>query len=305
MLGKKVAPPPTNTTTTVGEPLTDEERRLCFPPLSEAWEQGLQMVEISDVIDRTFYFPDPEMFRAVYSMDRLRKYVAAWLTIRTRWLSLQHSPATRPQASATKNWKVFFMAFFAQTTDLKERKTKTAEDRRVLMDALKLQSIERIDPMNLQVNWNGRQLVGPLVDVIDPPLIREVVWELHELNFRWDLRSMQIVFDRYPLSDEDRDAFSVCFPRQGYNGWDSPPDKKSLGLADPSLTARAWATCHLNVLMAWPTQPISQEDLPVATFQSPVLCARVELVIAESYCTQFVIATRRFPVVPALWVPIS
>jgi hypothetical protein len=285
--------------------MTDEQRRLCFPPLSKAWEEGLKVLDQTAVLDRTFYVPDPDMFRGVHSMDRLRKYVAAWLTVRARWLSLAHPISTRPQASTTRNWKVFFMAFFAQTTEVKDRKTKTAEDRRVLMEALQLDSIQRIDPMDFQVKWNGRQLAGSLSDTLTPSVIREVVWELHELNFRWDLRCMEVSFQRYPLSADDKIALGICCPRPGYRGWDSPPDMESLGICDPVLKGRTWATIHLNILMMWPTQPVEIEDMPVATFQSPILSTRMESIIAEDYCKKFLTATRRFPVAPALWVPLS
>jgi hypothetical protein len=159
--------------------ISPEQRRLCFPEISDGWQVGLKDVKDREMEVKTFYYPDPEMFRSVHTMDRLRKYAAAWLAIRPLWLSYPKDCIRRPEVSTTRRWKSVFMGYFTKGGDLVNRDTKTSRERLELLDVLGIQEITPIDPENFEFEWMGDTIHGAIEKTITPSLIRKIVFELH------------------------------------------------------------------------------------------------------------------------------
>jgi hypothetical protein len=285
----------------IADPITDEVRRLAFPAISKAWEVACQDVEDSEIIDRTFFYPDPNLFRSVQSMDRLRKYVAAWLVIRPYWLRILPTPGQRPVVSTTKRWKSLFMAFYTTGGDLKGNPSKTSLERRELMKWMDMPSIVPIDPQKFSSNWLGKTVTGALTECITHVLVKQVIWELHELNFRQDLQSMNFIHRQLPLKGEMLKAYSMCFPNAEFNGLMDLPFDTDLALASGDPLIRAGTTKYLNSLMPWPETPVIAEELPMSTSSSVGLVRHYEAKIARHYCVNFWAIMRRKPIPPAIW----
>ena len=281
--------------------ISPEERLLCFPEISEGWQFGLKDVKDREMDDKTFYYPDPDMFRSVQTMDRLKKYTAAWLAIRPLWLSYPKDCIRRPEVSTTRRWKSVFMGYFTKGGDLMNRDTKTSKERLQLLEVLGLQEISPIDPENFKFEWMGDTIHGSIETTITPALIRKIVFELHELNFRRDFLSLHQMHDHDPNLPEQRDLLALAFPRVGEGDLDALPMEDQLGLNDHRVIVRADTLVKLNRVMFWPKQMVSEWDFPLGALYSTTLAAKCENAIAVSYCRKFWECTHRMPVPPALW----
>jgi hypothetical protein len=297
LAAKAKSDPSTNT----ADPITDEDQRLAFPAISKAWEVACQDVDDSEIIERTFFYPDPNLFRSVQSMDRLRKYVAAWLVIRPYWLRASPNPGQRPVVSTTKRWKSLFMAFYTTGGDLKSNLSRTSLDRRELMKWMDMPAIVQIDPQNFSGNWLGKTVAGPLTECITHVVVKQVIWELHELNFRQDLQSMNFVHRQLPLKGEMLRAYTLCFPNADFNGLTDLPFDTDLTLTNGDPLIRASSTKYLNILMPWPETPVPAEELPMSASSSIGLARHYEAKIARYYCVNFWAVMRRRPIPPAIW----
>jgi hypothetical protein len=281
--------------------LTAEDRSLNFPVLSVGWEHGLRSVKDLAIVDRTFYYPDPDMFRSVQTSNRLKQYVAAWLVVRPHWLAQPKDGLKRPEVSTTRRWKSLFMGFFTKGGDLQDRETKTSQDRLALLQVMGLHEIKPIDPENLEFEWLGKIHQGRLDNLIAPSLVRQVVWELHELNFRQDFLSMHKLHRLDPNEKGEAKLFRKAFPRTGDGSLDELPMDDELGLGDPNALTRAQTFVYLNRIMVWPEMLVPEATLAKATLHSSALMAELEKAVGEAYCGKFWKCTQRKPVPPALW----
>jgi hypothetical protein len=234
-------------------------------------------------------------------MDRLHKYVAAWLLIRPYWLAISVSHANRPQISTTKRWKSLFMAFYTAGGDLKDNTSKTSKDRRELMEWMGMSSIEPIDPSNFSGMWLGKEVSGPLSECIRPTLIKQVVWELHELNFTADMKSMHLLHCQLPLDKEMKKAYNLCWPSGEFQGLNDLPFEDDLTMSSPDALRRAGCTTSLNNLMPWPDTAFSSHDFPLSTMSSLAIATRYEAKVARYYCLKLWDVMRRKPIPPAIW----
>lgn len=285
----------------VAQAITIEERALLFPAISKAWEDACSEIEPNNLIDYTFFYPDPDLFRSVQSMDRLRKYVAAWLVIRPYWLASSLSSTKHPQISSTKRWKSLFVAFYAAGGDLKDNISRTSKERRELMEWMGMSSIEPIDPMNFSGVWLGKKISGPLPECIGPILIKQVVWELHELNFTADLKSMHLLHRQLPLDKEMKKAYDLCWPSGEFRGLNDLPFEDDLTLSSPDALTRAGCITSLNNLMLWPDMAFSSHDFPLSIMSSLAVATQYEAKVARYYCLKLWDVMRRKPIPPAIW----
>jgi len=291
----------TNPPMAVLDSMTQETRQHCIPGLVSNWELALKQCNTLPVVDRTFYVPDPSLFASVAALDRLQKYVAAWLKVRSLWLKKVDGMEASPPCSTTKRWKSFFMAFFRRAVDGEdENQSRIAVERRVMQDFLGLGSIEVIDPMDFCVDWNGQSLSGAVKDVISHDVIREVVWELHELNFRMDLARMERFHFPSDSLEDVTARVGGCFPGR-FSLFRESIDRNELGLSSPTWALRAvWIIELGKVLQRWPNSTIREEDLASTGSKSPTLMLALEKKIALLYCSEFGRLLGRAAVVPAI-----
>ncbi|KAF9643200.1 hypothetical protein BDM02DRAFT_3192050 [Thelephora ganbajun] len=235
------------------------DRHIFTPSISQAWKSALDAVSETDVSDFTSFLPNPAMFISVKSLDRLRKYVASWLRVRRAWLTKIHGMNHAPSCSTTRRWKTFFMAFYL-TKDVpreKNTQTRTDKERKVTADFLGLSNIQAINVSCVHLEWEGEILEGSLDSAISCRIIHDVIWELHQLNFRFELRSLVHRLSPEISLTELEALVCSCFPEGPRNILDC----ENLGLGSCKQKDRGpWEAALTKVLNTiQPSTPILAE----------------------------------------------
>jgi len=277
-----------------------------FAPFSiPAWSAGLQAVDQSRLLEasKTFIhyghytFPDPGLFITPVAdkkaADRKApvQYIEPWLRLRDTWLMrLAKEPSL---ATSNQHWRTFLAADLKAPTD---GRTKAANRIRNTLDLIIPQS-------DTYSGVKMRKASGPLVwqDKEYPPgvlppegVIREILWELYELNFIRELVSLdRRACAELDLSDTaqllDRQTkIAKCFPIESFQYVTIP--SRNRGLAADDFSERSpCITALFLVMKSWRgDQPkifeASEEN--VRNF-SRKAAESFENLVAKYYCQQF------------------
>ena len=281
-----------------------------FAPFSiPAWSTGLQAVDQSPSrlleASKTFThyghytFPDPGLFitpvadkKAVDKKGPVQ-YIAPWLRLHDTWLMrLAREPSL---AISNQHWRTFLAANLNAPVD---GQTKAANRIRNTLDLIIPQSDSH---SGLKM---GSSSTDPLVwqDKEYPPgvlppegVVREILWELYELNFIHELVSLdRRACAELDLSDTaqllDRQTkISRCFPIESFQHVSIP--SRNCGLAAENLSERFHFIIALFVVMkSWRgDQPkifeASEEN--VRNFSGQTALSSFENLVAKYYCQQF------------------
>ncbi len=286
-----------------------------FAPFSiPAWSAGLQAVDQSPSrlleASKTFIhyghytFPNPGLFiRPVTDKKAADKttdnkapvqYIEPWLRLRDTWLMrLANEPSL---ATSNQHWRTFLAA------DLKAPaggQTKAAKRIRDTLDLI----IPRSDAYS---GVKMQQSSGPLVwqDKEYPPgvlppggVIREVLWELYELNFIRELVSLdRRACAELDLSDTaqllDRQTkIPRCFPLESFQHVAIP--SRNCGLAADNLGERfTFIVALFLVVKSWRGEKpkifeASEEKVRDFPSNGWIACLSFENLVAKYYCQQF------------------
>jgi len=274
-----------------------------FAPFSiPAWSAGLQAVDQSPSrlleASKTFIhyghytFPDPGLFiTPVAGKKAPVQYIEPWLRLRDTWLMrLAKEPSL---ATSNQHWRTFLAANLKAPAG---GQTKAAKRIRDTLDLIIPQS-DAYSGVKMQ------QSSGPFVwqDKEYPPgvlppegVIREILWELYELNFIRELVSLDHrACAELDLSDTaqllDRQTkITKCFPIESFQHVTIP--SRNCGLAADDLGERfACIRALFLVMKSWRgDQPkifeASEEN--VRNFSKQAALA-FENLVAKYYCQQF------------------
>ena len=190
-----------------------------------------------------YAFPDPIILVSPESPEKRYRFIAAWTRARTLFTINLHSGASA--AVSNNSWRDFLEMISTGATH--RPGTKTEKRRQPVWDAFGL-----LIPM-LQNNkhlslWRGQELPMP------PPenIIREIVWELFELNFRSELFALDSRASTIPCTNEDRvDLVNQCFvPTTGLYFIQIPEGNH--GLVDDNWRSRRhYLLAMFRLMVAW------------------------------------------------------
>ena len=252
-----------------------------WPQTTKVWADALAGIDRSappadppPLCTATMY-PDPGLFIGVASSDRRTQYLVTWLKNRAAFL-------VRPQLGgepiAVKQWRMLLnLNSMKKCTD-----TRTSATREVVEKLLEMVLEDTMTPeegTDRRLEWNGTEWTEE--SAANAALVKEVLWELSELNFRYELSALDVrQTGRERLTEilaavgnEQDSIFRVSVP------------KVDTGLISTDLDIRSKRHRSLYELMsAWKNRVPATEPL--------------ENTVASLYCQTFFDTFGRPPILP-------
>jgi hypothetical protein len=192
-------------------------------------------------------FPDPGLLVAAATDEKKAQYIESWLRVRHAWFMRVANESSL--AMSNQNWRTFLSI---DINVLEREETKAARRRREILDMvmpksaiypeLKTRSASK-DPFF----WEGQEFhTGEL-----PPgdVIRQILWELYELNFIQELLSLDHracanldITDASQLLERQLKILA-CFPPSSFRHVIIPSENR--GLAADNFQAQPVHCCSI------------------------------------------------------------
>jgi hypothetical protein len=293
----------------------DDPDSPLLPPAIPSWHRAMTTLKSradslgsSDVnpIDKGYIFPEPALFLSVQNKQRQDVYFTTWLKYRTAMIYRLSSSTFTATPMPNAVWRNFLSIESvdsknpgSSTSDPPSR-TRAAKLREMAHDFLQncLEAEVNLAQSNdAPITWNGD--VVTIHDLSDLQR-EEVLWELAELNFRFELLALDSRATTTTCSDSVRQQLvSACFP----NCDSGPLLVADLGGANHGLASQDWEEraryLHAlkRVMMSW------QGELPSILKMEKVHWHALEVqeledAITEFYVTSFYKHFQRPPIVP-------
>lgn len=224
--------------------------------------------------------------------EKKSKHIQSWLQVRDVWLMrLQTEPSL---AMSSQHWRTFLSMDLSVPV---EGSTKAARRRQEVFDMLVPNSstypeVQTRSITNRLLVWQGEEYPSGVLPPED--VVRQILWELYELNFIHELQSL----DRRACADLDLSnvaqlverqmKISRCFPINSFRH--VTISSENCGLAADDLNERfRFVVELLHVMKSWKGDKpaifsISTDNLRDSTRQTRIL---IEKTIAKYYCQQF------------------
>ncbi|KAI5986472.1 hypothetical protein EDD15DRAFT_2373180 [Pisolithus albus] len=144
-------------------------------------------------IDPGYRFPKPTLFANVASPQRKKTYLLNWLAARPLWISRVD---VRPPSKflSPQMWRDFLNTISISTEQ--PSSTYSAASKSVVRDILGddiVHLAQGLAGAPEAITWCGMEV--QVASLSDPPLqfMRSLLWELYELNFRYELLALDRV----------------------------------------------------------------------------------------------------------------
>jgi hypothetical protein len=263
-------------------------------PIS-AWSAALQAVDQSpshlvEAYNGYYIFPDPGLFIHPATAG---KYIESWLQVRNAWFMRM---AKKPSlALSNQSWCTFLSIDNTSLGNLKEE-TKAAHHHKEVLDILlpnpnMYPRLERRSSSMGPILWQGREYPSGVL----PPenVVREILWELCELNFIHELQSLDHRACHNLNSSNAIQLFkrqikiSQCFLTNLF--WHVPIPSGNHGLADDDFDKRfQFITALVFNMNLWKGDKPAVLAGNLSNFQlSPNDAKELEKVAAKYYCQQY------------------
>jgi hypothetical protein len=263
-----------------------------------AWSTALQAVNQSpdNLIEATktmehyghYVFPDPGLF---IHPGTAMKYIESWLRIRAAWLMRVAKEASL--ALSNQSWRTYLSI---DNNVPGKGDTRAAHRREEALDMILPKTdmypgVEARSGSMGPIVWEGKEYPSGKL----PPhnVVREILWELYELNFIHELQSL----DRRACQNLDVSSaselfdrhveISQCFPTNSFRHVSITSENR--GLADNDFDKRfAYVTALVMVMKSWKGDKPAILAGDLSDLQLTTDGAReLEKVVAKYYCQQF------------------
>ncbi|KAJ8094547.1 hypothetical protein PM082_010982 [Marasmius tenuissimus] len=217
-----LAPPPPPPTTRVK---FNEVQAPIMPPFLKPWRQASERVgetfnPNAHLTPLGYFMPDPQMI-AVCGLESGRfdtriAYLEVWLKLRHILCYRLRTPTLKPMGPS--RWRTVLGIEKMGFKDKKAAKQK-AEVEALLVETLKLANLEstvdisRLDTAS--VSWKGS---GISVAAASNVVLQEILWELFEIGFRYELMIMDRKFYGGKLPREEREPELLVTYLRHFNG---------------------------------------------------------------------------------------
>ncbi|KAJ8089517.1 hypothetical protein PM082_014773 [Marasmius tenuissimus] len=264
------------------------------PDIPDVWVEARSSIDRSrqpgqnETVNRGYAFPDPGYVLHIPA-EKMRRVLETWV----RLYSVLTFRYCMPSCLASSAWSPKQWRILLGTTEDHAAKegSQMAERRNAVKDllgqcldfyGLKLEDTKK----SLVLTWrDGRYGVGQLSE---PSLVKKIVWELFELNFRFEFHSLDRKF-RGVINDLSfNENIQLCFP--GCEGIGSPAQidskKANCGLAAEKLRHRGWYFSRMCYVMKdWPGG--AEADAFLAGKEKLKDYSDDELLAMEQWATKF------------------
>jgi hypothetical protein len=263
-----------------------------------AWSAALQSVDQSpsNLVEASktmptfghYTFLDPGLFIHPATAG---KYIGSWLRFRDVWLM---RVAKEPSlALSNQSWRTFLSIDDAVPGKVE---TKAGLRRQEVLDITLPNSemypgVERRSGLMGPITWRGTEY--PLGTLPPENVVREILWELYEVNFIHELQSL----DRRACSNLDLSSatqlferqieISQCFHTSSFRHVSIPSE--NLGLADDNFDKRfRFVTALVFVMKSWKGDKPAILAGDLFDLQlTPDAAMELEKLVAKYYCQQF------------------
>ncbi|KAK7032104.1 hypothetical protein VNI00_013474 [Paramarasmius palmivorus] len=304
------------------------------PPTPEFWIRALAGIDRTKrpkndaVVNSGYIFPDPGLFTSSTG-EKLQRLVRTWLNLRLVLITrlMMRPPCLASVAWYPKQWRILLLTDSETHPSHQGTFMYNAKEivNRMLGACLKDYGVNRRTDVSVvkefQFTWRGKTY--PIGFLNDERLLKEVIWEIYELNFRTEFEALDNILRGGPrgiepvggpwvsmyqgttLDDVARlQDVHACLPHQGNNlcstslWW----PQSSQGVAASSAVDRApWILCMKHVLKGWPgsrdIHELHAEHKCPEQLIGPEL-ERLEEAVARFYCQSFFNTFGRPPIIP-------
>jgi hypothetical protein len=235
-----------------------------------------------------YTFPDPGLFIHPATAG---KYIESWLRVRDAWfMRVAKEPSL---ALSNQSWRTFLSI---DNTVPEKGDTKAARRRQEALDMILPKSdmypgVEKRSGLMGPMVWQNREYPSGVL----PPenVVREILWELYEVNFIHELQSL----DRRACHNLDllsatelferQIEISQCFHTSSFRC--VPIPSENFGLADDDFDKRfRFVTGLVFVMNKWKGDKPAILAGDLSRLQlSPDATMELEKVVAKYYCQQF------------------
>jgi hypothetical protein len=299
---------------------------VCMPPSIEAWVQALQSVNtdpqrINGKQLKGYAFPDPGLFISTISTTKREVYLATWLSSRAAWMcgmSKQLWPEGGcPTRVPAQLWRDFLRrGCFPETADsisstpsqthqadtcpATSRRTKAQRRNQEVTKIFRDHTGEDLKDVD-GVYWRGQRLSKDDFTHLEPGVLSEILWDLYEHNWRFDLLTLDRVVNPSLWRGEEahnRDVLiKSLFHNQSYLITEFP--QSNVGISASLWKDRSPYISILRQILSswpsWPHLPHSVRERKLVTLEDANI---VERGLADIYCQTFFDIFGRAPVTP-------
>lgn len=298
-----------------------------IPPSIPEWVEGLKCVErdrkrIRPDLDRSqqgYMFPDPNSLAGLNPMQQAKK-IANWLAVRAGAYNRCFKEAgIVPPVAPAATWRTL-LNIDAQTSlqpvlHEKGNETKASKLRRAAQEIFGEELIASLKGGVEELWWHetALQVQQQSISNLDITVAREIIWELFEHNFRYELLLLDMVAARPHWIDSvdyggrplaaviRREIIRMVFGDDGkFILWDEPFPTSNDGFQAETLNQRKDSLERLRkIMLDWPQAP----SVLGHSFYPQPDCERytpevLERRIIAFYCQTFFDYFGRPPVVP-------
>jgi hypothetical protein len=195
-----------------------------------------------------------------------------------------------------QNWRDFLATDLSAISEKKD--TKAAKRRQQIIDMLTPRSglfpdVKTRSTTGEPITWQGKKYIPGVLPA--DHIIREILWELYQLNFYYELLSLDrractnlITSDNLQLIDRQA-LISECFPADPLKSTSLPT--RNCGLAGPDIEERLpFVLALVRVMQSWKGDkpPVFQLASAVKSFReiSTSRATELEEAATKYYCQQ-------------------
>ena len=281
-----------------------------WPPAIPSWHRAMDSFDVTTAqfinaninpTDLGYIFPEPAMFLRAQTVERRDTYFMTWLKYRSALIYRVTSKNSTAAPMPTSVWRDALSYEHAQgKKDSSSSQSKDVTNSHLCQHALDLlQNCVHTDGVTLiglhggETKWNGR-----VVKILNDAEREEVLWELSELNFRFELLALHSRATTR-IEEDPQVLISACFPGSKSRSL----LVADLGSANHGLACGNWENkvtyVHAlkRLMMTW------QGELPSIIKTERYQWHEQEIqdledVIAKFYIKSFYNYFRRAPIIP-------
>jgi hypothetical protein len=182
-----------------------------LPPPIQSWRKALSdFTPRGAPLAEGYLFPEPALFIAVQNKERQEAYFRSWLKFRMAMIyrvSTHDSTVSAMPNSLWRNLLAFELIGEKKVGSSSTKSSKLWETAQQFMgDALKADGVGFAESNGGQLVWNGSN-----IDSLGDREREEILWELAELSFRFELLALDARVTTSTTGDR-QELIRACFP---------------------------------------------------------------------------------------------
>lgn len=253
--------------------------------------------------DAGYVFPDPGLFVGTSNAERQAKYLFHWIKHRTEMIYRLTSAQSSARPISSQIWRDFLN--FGADVSVGEANTKAAKRRQQIVEIIgDSATADGVEVSTTPIpssgpSWRDQQISAEVLPT--EAITQEILWELSELNFRFELlaldqRASTVIDEDYATR---QDKVLACFPAFSLLVADTKDATR--GLAAEAWTDRApFLIAMARLMKGWvdvPSIVTGVVEKPVEQLLEDEVIA-VEHAMAKFYTQSFYNFFARAAIVP-------